>query len=39
MPQAGMEHVGAVTVLPLATGMTVTMALLALKTTRPPSAR
>jgi hypothetical protein len=34
-----MEEVGASTVLPLATGMTVTVALMAMRTKRPPTAR
>lgn len=36
---AGMPDVGAVTVLPVATGMAITLTLLALKATRPNTAR
>jgi len=36
---AGMEDLGAATILPMATGMAVTMVLLALRAKRPPTAR
>ena len=39
LSQAGMLDVGAVTVLPVATGMALTLALLALKARRPATAR
>jgi hypothetical protein len=39
MTIAGMGDIGAVTVVPLATGMAFTLALMALKAKRPPSAR
>lgn len=37
--RAGLTNLGACTVLPLATGMALTMALLALRDLRPPTAR
>eukprot|EP00798_Chlamydomonas_sp_ICE-L_P014521 gene14521-20552_t len=39
MAIAGMADIGAVTLLPLATGMAITMTLLALRPSRPPSAK
>ena len=36
---AGLQEVGAVAVLPLATGMALTVTLLALKARRPPQAK
>ena len=39
LKQAGMADAGAVTVLPLATGLALTLTLLALKAKRPAGAR